>query len=415
MPTLIARLALAPAVALAPLASALAQTQPVKPPIAQYWVSVQTAAAMSLPGVAGLGGLLGGMMGGSAAQGGRSMVLQLGSQQPASGVPRAEHAIPAGMNMGPALPLVTPERPVARVEPGERDMPQGMEQPKSRMLIYWGCGEKARPGQPVIIDYAKMAQGQAPKIVARRVSAPNPPSPGRNKTYGDWPNREMQKAVPENASLRGEHTIKGTYSPDIRFSLGEGHDFMPPVALASSVLDSGAANVGWKPLATATGYFAAVFGAHKEDEMVFWSSSEVQEMGGMLMDYLPPAEVARLVREKVVLAPSVAQCAVPAEVIAKAGGAPLLNFIAYGPEANFAQPPQPQDPKVTWEPLWTAKVRFKSTASLMLGQVAEGAAQARRDAARDAESASQPEQPAQAPAQDPIEQGIRTLRGIFGR
>jgi hypothetical protein len=221
--------------------------------------------------------------------------------------------------------------------------------------------------------------------------------------------------VPDDASLRGEHTVKGNYSPDIRFALGEGHDFMAPVALSNAALPSGAASVTWKAIPTATGYFATLFGAQKQDEVVFWSSSEVQETGGMLGDYVPPGEVARLVKEKVVLPPSATECTVPAEVLAKAGGAPFLNFIAYGPEANFAQPPRPADPKIAWEPLWTAKVRFKSTGSLLLGEAGDSS-QARRDATGGPERASQPEQPARAPAQDnPVEQGIRTLRGIFGR
>ena len=87
-------------VAAAPVA---AQNQVVKPPIAQYWVSVETAAGMTMPGMGATGSVVPGMTGG-AAQGGRRMALQLGSQQVPAGPPRADHAIPAGMNMGPALP-----------------------------------------------------------------------------------------------------------------------------------------------------------------------------------------------------------------------------------------------------------------------------------------------------------------------
>ena len=130
------------------------------------------------------------------------------------------------MSMGPSLPLQTPQRVAAeRGDPGERSMPQGMEQPRGRMLIYWGCGENVRPGQPVIIDFARVAQGQTPpNMVSRRVSIPNAPSPSRARTYGDWPNQQDSKSVPASASLRGDHQIKGNYSPDIQFSLGEGLD-----------------------------------------------------------------------------------------------------------------------------------------------------------------------------------------------
>ena len=56
-------------------ACALAQNQVVKPPIAQYWMSVETAAGMSMPG---MNSAMAGMMGGQASSG-RKLALQLGS------------------------------------------------------------------------------------------------------------------------------------------------------------------------------------------------------------------------------------------------------------------------------------------------------------------------------------------------
>jgi hypothetical protein len=375
---------------------ASAQQQVVKPPIAAYWMSAETAAGMSMPGMPAMAA---GMMGGRG-QSGRNLLLQLGSQQAASGEPKAEHDIPPGMNMGPMLPLVTPRRePAARGrEPHERSM----EKPRGRMLIYWGCGDAVRPGQPVVVDFAGVAEGKAPpNMVSRAVNRPAGPAFGRSKTYGDWPNAEQPKPVPADASLRGEHLVKGNYSPEIRFALDK--DFMDRVELAAA----GNA-LRWNAVGGATGYFATLMGAQGENEVVFWSSSEVQEMGGALMDYLPPAEVARLVREKVVLPPQTLACTVPGEVLRKAG-TPMLNFIAYGDEANFAQPPRPQDPKVAWEPKWTAKVRFKSTASLLMGEQAER--QETRQPRAPAEPAAR-EKPAEP---DPVKEGINVIRGIFGR
>lgn len=391
--------------ALAPL-TALAQAQQVvKPPIAQYWMSVETAAGFAMPGLGGMGSMLPGAMG-ARAQGGRRMLLQLGSQNSAS-VPRAEHDIPAGLEMGPLLPLLAPQRP-PRTERGADELP--MDRPKGRMLVYWGCGDNVRAGQPTVLDFGRIADGQMPpNMASHRVSVPHAPAPGRNKGYGEWPNSEDTKSVPDSASLRGEHVVKGNYSPEIRFALGDTHDFMDKVALSHA----GGGKVQWTSVPRATGYFATVFGAQKEDEVIFWSSSETQEMGGMLMDYVPPAEVARLVREKVVLAPATTECTVPNEVMQKAGGAPFLNFIAYGPEANFAQPPRPSDPKVAWEPQWTAKARFKSTAQLMLGEDGGGrrAPRTRQEQSEPAPSQqSQPQQPV-----NPVDEGIKALKGIFGR
>ena len=378
-----------------------AQQQVVKPPIAVYWMSAETAAGMSMPGMPAMAA---GMMG-PRGHSGRNLVLQLGSQQAASGEPKAEHAIPPGMNMGPMLPLATPRRePAVR---GEREMPEGMEKPRGRMLLYWGCGENVRAGQPVVIDFAGVAEGRTPpNLVSRRVARPAGPAFGRSKSYGDWPNQdqtrpEQPRSVPENASLRGDHVVKGNYSPEIRFALEK--DFLDRVELAAS-----GNSVRWNAIANATGYFATVYGAQSENEIVFWSSSEFQEMGSALMDYLPPAEVARLIREKVVMEPGTVECTVPGEVVKKAG-TPLFNFIAYGEESNFVQPPRPRDPKVAWEQRWAAKVRFKSTASLLLG---ESAGQSRQRAQQEPQKTAPQAKPA---APDPVKEGINVLRGIFGR
>lgn len=375
---------------------ALAQQQ--KPPIAVYWVSAETAAGMSMPGVPAMAA---GMMG-QRGQSGRSLLLQLGSQQAASGEPKAAHDIPPGMNMGPALPLVTPRRePAAR---GGRETPGGTEKPRGRMLIYWGCGENVRAGQPVVIDFAGVAEGRTPPdMVTRSVARPSGPAFGRSRTYGDWPNREEPKAVPADASLRGDHVVRGNYSPEIRFALDK--DFLDRVELSAS-----GTSVRWNAIPNATGYFATLYGAQSQDEIVFWSSSEVQEMGSALMDYLPPAEVARLIREKVVMEPRTVECTVPAEV-AKKAGTPMFSFIAYGGEANFAHPPRPRDPDALWAPFWTAKVRFKSTASLMLGEN-----QSRQESRQDTPSTPAPQaKPEPDPVKEGIREGVNVLRGIFGR
>lgn len=377
---------------------AFAQQQVVKPPIAVYWVSAETAAGMSMPGMPAMAA---GMMG-PRGQSGRNLLLQLGSQQPANGEPKAGHDIPPGMNMGPMLPLVTPRRePVVR---GERELPEGMEKPRGRMLIYWGCGENLRAGQPVVIDFAGVAEGRTPpNMVSRRVARPSGPAADRSRTYGDWPNAEQPKPVPADASLRGEHAVTGNYSPEIKFALDK--DFLDRVALAAS-----GNSVRWNAIPNATGYFATLYGAQSENEIVFWSSSEVQEMGSALMDYLPPAEVARLIREKVVMEQKTVECTVPGEVVKKAG-TPIFNFIAYGEEANFVQPPRPQDPKVAWQQRWAAKVRFKSTASLLLGE-----RNSRQETRQTAPAAPAPQaKPAPDPVKEGIREGVNVLRGIFGR
>jgi hypothetical protein len=85
------------------------------------------------------------------------------------------------------------------------------------------------------------------------------------------------------------------------------------------------------------------------------------------MDYLPNAEVKRLVQDKVVLAPDKTDCHIPQGIFKSAQGA-TLQFIAYGNELNLVHPPRPADPKQPWNPIWSAKLRLKSTGMTMLGQ-----------------------------------------------
>ena len=397
--------------------SVLAQTQQIRPPIALYWMSVETAGGMGMDIPSGMGGFMPPGM-----QGGKRMRLELGSSQQASGDAHAAHAIPAGLAMGQSLPLLTPR--IERAPKGGRDEEPGFEQPKDRMLIYWGCGETVRPGQPVIIDFATLnSQDAARAFRSRSIARPRGPAPGRNRTYGIWPNQEDARPIPPAGSLRGEHTISGNYSPEIRFPVDEPYDFMEAVAFDPVRKTAGGAYaVKWKQVPTATGYFATATGqGENQNDVVTWSSSESQEMGQVLMDYIPPAEVARLIREKVVMPPQTTDCTVPAGIFKS--DASMLNFIAYGNELNLVHPPRPKDPKQTWEQEWAVKLRLKSTAMTLLAD-GEGGGRRQRNSARERTSEPAAQPPAQGnapPAQadkpqtppDAVQEGVKALRGIL--
>lgn len=432
---------LAGLVAASPAAAQSPSQQVVRGPVATYWLTADTVAGMAAMGAGGggLSGLMGMMSGrGNAPQ--RTLDLRLGSSQAASGGPRAEHVIPAGMAMGRALPLVTPETvrdaPAEPASSQERPLPEGVEQPKGRMLIFWGCGETVGAGQPVIIDFSRIGPGQPmPALVSRTINLPRGPAFGANRSFGAWPNERDRQAIPPQASLRGEHLVQGNYSPDIRFNVDR-HDFMPPVALTQGARTAGGAQpLAWGAVGGATGYFASAFGAGGGDggnDIVMWTSSAVQETGGMLSGHVPPAEVARLVRERVVMPPDRTECTVPAAVM-KAMPMGMLSFTAYGDELNLSHPPRPQDPKVPWDIQWTVKLRLKSSTSAMLGQGLGGApgdaaaptGTDRADApapapAESSAGASAPPPPRGTPSPTDavgqgVEQGVRMLRGILGR
>lgn len=337
-----------------------------KPPIATYWMSAETTAGMAMSGGApSMGDMASMMLGGGMNSTSKRLLLQLGSQQAASGDPAADHFIPGAMSMGSSLPLLSPKK-VERTRGTDEETPDNYEKPKGRLLLYWGCGAQAGAGQPYIIDFAKVAAGkQWPAgLFTRRVSVQTGPAAWRSKSYGDWPNEKDSTRVPNGSSLLGEHVIKGNYSPEIKFNL-ENLDYLAPLDIGMSKQAGGAMDLRWKSVTNATGYFANVMGAGEGKEgahdVVWWVSANSREFGEVLFSYIPPGEVAKLIKDKIVLPPSTTECTVPKEVMAAAPNA-MLRMIAYGEEANFAYPPRPKDPKAPWNPEWAAKVRVKSTA-----------------------------------------------------
>ncbi|HLL31324.1 MAG TPA: hypothetical protein VK403_10040 [Allosphingosinicella sp.] len=342
---------------------------------AVYWMSADTAsgfAAMAGGGRPSAGSMMGSMLGGG--RGGRSsyvrtLTLQLGSPRRAPGAPQAEHVPPAGLQAGPSLPLLTPQAAPRAAGPAQ---PWGqMERPRGRMLIYWGCGERARPGQPAVIDFASMAAGRMPPAFANMALKPmTPPSPATSATYGEWPNERSQTRVPAAGSLVGEHVVRGNYSPEIRFALGAGQDFLAPVTLTSSSAGaSGSIPLVWQPVPGARAWFGSIMGAAQNGDFIIWTSSETQA-AMMAFDYVADADIARLVQSRVLMPSTADRCTVPAEV-AKAAPQSMLSLIAFGGESNFEQPRPAAAPR-TWRPEWTVKLRTKSTHMGMLGMTMPG-------------------------------------------
>lgn len=336
------------------------------------------------------------------------LTLRLGSRLDPGGAPaKAEHFMPAGARLGASVPLVTPKPGPAGVR--EDRYPDQFQQPKGRLLIYWGCGAKAGPGQPVVIDFSKLAKGQVPpNLFSTRVPAETGPTPGNSRTYGDWPNGERSRQISAQSSLVGQHRITGNYSPEIAFGLDQ--DFMAGLRPRTAGGAQGATELSWDAIGEATGYYAWVMGGkdmgrEQGGDMVWWSSSATQEFGGGLWDWLSPATVGRLVGQKVVLPPSQTRCTIPAEV-RQAAGEMMMGFLyAYGPEANFAYPDKPADPKVAWHPKWTAKVRYRSMANFMTG------APNMADMLRGRDEPEQPQQPPESEA--PKKKCKRGLGGML--
>jgi hypothetical protein len=385
-----------------------------KTPVTQYWISVATQ-NMSIPGMPqeGMSGLQGMIVGKMAGMGPKnSLLLQLNSPRTLPSAPDATHDIPPGLNMGKTLPLLIPERakPVRSAEEPE----QKAEKPKVRMLFYWGCGETVRPGQPKVLDTEKMSMPEFGKAMSGRTgSGQAPPSQRAGWAYAEWPNQKDRQDVPRGGSLTGDHFVHGNYTPDIKFAVGERHDFMAPVEFTSvtgALTDS--VTFQWKKIPTAIGYFAMAIGHNdKTGETILWSSSDAQDPGYGLMNYLPPADVNRFIRDKVVMGPEVTSCSVPAGIFKDAKGA-MLQFIGYGDELNIAYPPKPQDPKIPHEYIWALKLRNKSTGMLPIG-MDEGKAERRTKESRQKQD-EQPAEPKRGESPDTVKDTLNKMKGILG-
>ncbi|MEQ1686969.1 MAG: hypothetical protein ABL874_00165, partial [Sphingopyxis sp.] len=283
---------------------------------------------------------------------------------------RADHFMPEGARLGTSVPLVTPTRAPdddqERV-PGQRPN----ERPRGRILIFWGCGAHAPAGQPVIIDLARLSAGQVPPgLFSTTVPRDRSVTFGNSRTYGDWPNSTSRASVRPQSSIIGAHRIAGNYSPDIAFSLAQ--DFMPALNATGTAQADQSTQLSWNSVAAATGYYAWTMGFRgapggDSGDMVMWSSSSSQQFGGALWDWIAPATVARLVNQRVVMPPSQTACVVPMEVKQAAPDFMFGNLYAYGPEANFAYPPRPANARTPWHPIWTTRVRYRSSTSWMIG------------------------------------------------
>lgn len=345
-----------------------AWAQEKKSPMTVYWASAATGeGAMMGAAMAGmnLGAMMGaGMMGnmGGDPRKQRTLTLQLVSPNAASGTPQAAHDIPPGLKMGPSLPLKTPKRerpaPQGRPGPSEPADASAPEKPEGKITVYWGCGEQVRSGQPRVYDMATMNYTDFAKAFMGRT---NRQQPGSGRTVGTWPNAESSIPVPAAASLQGAHRVSGNYTPEILFNVGPAQDFMAPVNLTMQGGVEDAIALRWDAIPTAIGQFVSVFSSDDQDGMILWSSSNIQEPGWSLHDYLPSADVDKWVKEGVLMAQKTTTCTIPKGIFAKADGG-MLRFTAYGRELNVSWPEKPKEPE------WAVKLRLKSTAMLQLGE-----------------------------------------------
>ncbi|MFA6898951.1 MAG: hypothetical protein WC256_01940, partial [Desulfurivibrionaceae bacterium] len=400
-----------------------AQAGKSKPPVAQAWLDVATYSGMGMPGMGGgmnPMGMLGGPFGGGGGRNnfGNTMTGRAGSWLDVTlstrnnpSLAEAIQSVPVSSKLAPELKLVSPRLQKAP-PPSDDEVIRGeFEPPKGKIYLYWGCGDTVRPGQPLVLDMAKASPADYQKFfVGRRAT-----QRGAHLADGrpSWPNEQDARLIPEGASLMGEHVFKGQGVPDgFKFALGQAQDIMPSLELNQRNKD-GATQLDWKSLPTARAYFISAMGARSNNEMVFWSSSEVAENGTGLVDYQTNAAVDRWLKERALLSPDARTCTVPKGIF---GEGAMVRMIAYGTELNLAHPPKPTNPNLVWEPQWAVKVRLKSVANAILGMESMGD---RDNAVSGRDSSSRPRrgnanQPESDGGPDGVGQGLEKLKGVFG-
>jgi hypothetical protein len=270
--------------------------------------------------------------------------------------------------LGASVPLETPRRAGGDSEVGPVELPRG------RLLLFWGCGERASAGQPLVIDFARLARGEIPPgLYAQGLNLPEDwrVTVSNSTTYGDWPNSESTRRLQGNSSLLGAHRIASNYAPEISFNLAQ--DFMPALQPQGRDLASGATSMSWNALPTATGYYAWAIGTNGDSrDMVWWTSSATQQFGGPMSEWISPAAARRYIEARTLMPPSQTECTIPAEVRQAAGEVVMTSLFAYGPQVDFAYPPRPEDARTPWRPEWITRVRFRSQAMMIPGMPAMG-------------------------------------------
>lgn len=372
--------------AAAALLSATALSQSATPGPVRYAMDASTTSGLGAMGGGGGGlGAVMGMMRGGPPEAVRLLDLHHGAGT-AVPKPQADHFMPKGAGLGTSVRLLATTR-------GEGSGEAGFERPSGRLLIYWGCGATAPKGQPVVIDFAKLAAGQVPPgLFMSGVDLPEDwqVSVANSRTYTSWPNGDDRKNVPANGSLLGAHRITANYAKEINFTLGE--DFMPPLKASTSNAAGGASLLAWQGLDKATGYYAWSIGAKDAGrggaptELVWWASSKQQAFGGPLWNWISPPGVRKLIAAGTVMPPEQRNCTIPAEVIKASGEAMMVNLQAYGPQADFAYPPRPADTRKPWNPEWIARVRFRSSTMLIPGMEAAMSRNGTSETAREEEA-----------------------------
>lgn len=366
-----------------------------KPAPVQYWMDIATLTVSGIANTASsqdvisadaLGQLTGNtnfQFGGTKGmQPGRWLDVALAapaeSAKATGGTLTVRQTIPKGQNMGDSLQLSRAVSASSAASPNARQTNFVLRGPDTedkstetvifasqteaiernapkKLLLYWGCGDRVRVGQPRHLDMTTVSSSSPATGLKGRAVVESIPS--QDSGIATWPNSASRSVVPKEASLVGKHAFSGDNIPaNMQFDLKAKQDFMPALAINVNGIKGSATSLNWSRIATAQGYFLMAT-AKNNRETVIWTSSEQPEPGWGLMDYASNANLAQWKRDKIVLAANQTSCSIPAGIFSQTGGA-MLNGIAYGEETNINS--RNTSGNSSGNGSWNARIRVKS-------------------------------------------------------
>lgn len=328
-----------------------------------YEVRVQTRSGMGA-GASGME-MMRTLMGGGQTSTSRSLNLTLTSNQSAPAAPQAEHLIPAGLNLGNALPLLTPSPSGAPESRAADDEPVEL---KGRMVIFRGCAGSAAADKAEVIELSALKPDQR-RLAQAMASGKGWSSEASSQaiTTGSWPNSSSDRQVPVNASLVGNHRVRSNYAPEIDFQVSSNHDFLAPVQLSTRSAGE-AMELSWQPMPSALGSQAmAIGGKGSDNELVLWTSSSTAWGNGNVPAALDAATARKLISQGALMPPEQTRCTIGAAAMQRLGGG-VVHLTAYG-EALRSTGPAPAAGR---PPLWTMTLVRDSVSTMPLMEMDGG-------------------------------------------
>ncbi len=245
---------------------------------------------------------------------------------------------PAGLGLGPRLPL-TLSRPTApRPGPPTRNY---------LLKLYWGSSSTARPGQPKLLRFADLTPEQQAalqrQLAELALGPPWPPRPRPNETLAFWPPEPPLGQVGPTASLAGRYTLTTTYAGNAMLLVPQRTNFLAPLTLLRPDLAhrlplNRALPLHWNRLPRLVGQQALVIGKEGENTLVLWMAAP-RATAALFRDWkhLEPQTIRELVRHGALLPPGQTRVTLPAGIFANVDLAHLV-LIGYGPETRAPSP-----------------------------------------------------------------------------